>query len=186
MASVSWGEELTGLIAFGFEIYHDVPFDGFNIDHVLALEQAGRNTKTLSEWLSSATGDAVVVTPILTFPAWWVNRKVPPNPVHVLSPKKEIIAMCVTQGKAGAGLVSPCLLSAGAEVQAGDELIRAHNVVPGCFRRSKYYQRVHTCVWASRFGFGQESTGLRDLKWARMNSGTTCSVGLGIRKAKKG
>jgi len=29
------GEELSRLIAFGFEIYHDVPFDGFNIDHVL-------------------------------------------------------------------------------------------------------------------------------------------------------
>ena len=29
------GEELTRLIAKGFEVYHDVPFDGFNIDHVL-------------------------------------------------------------------------------------------------------------------------------------------------------
>jgi len=29
------GEELTRLIGLGFEIYHDVPFDGFNIDHVL-------------------------------------------------------------------------------------------------------------------------------------------------------
>lgn len=29
------GEELSRLIALGFEIYHDVPFDGFNIDHVL-------------------------------------------------------------------------------------------------------------------------------------------------------
>jgi len=29
------GEELTRLIAQGFEVYHDVPFDGFNIDHVL-------------------------------------------------------------------------------------------------------------------------------------------------------
>jgi hypothetical protein len=29
------GEELSRLIGLGFEIYHDVPFDGFNIDHVL-------------------------------------------------------------------------------------------------------------------------------------------------------
>lgn len=29
------GEELSRLMALGFEIYHDVPFDGFNIDHVL-------------------------------------------------------------------------------------------------------------------------------------------------------
>ena len=28
-------EELSRLIALGFEIYHDVPFDSFNIDHVL-------------------------------------------------------------------------------------------------------------------------------------------------------
>lgn len=29
------GEELSRLIVLGFEIYHDVPFDGFNIDHIL-------------------------------------------------------------------------------------------------------------------------------------------------------
>jgi hypothetical protein len=29
------GEELSRLIALKYEIYHDVPFDGFNIDHVL-------------------------------------------------------------------------------------------------------------------------------------------------------
>jgi len=28
------GEALTPLVAQGFEIYHDVPFEGFNIDHV--------------------------------------------------------------------------------------------------------------------------------------------------------
>jgi len=28
-------EELSRLIGVGFEIYHDIPFDGFNIDHVL-------------------------------------------------------------------------------------------------------------------------------------------------------
>ena len=29
------GEELSRLMTLGFEIYHDVPFDGFNIDHVV-------------------------------------------------------------------------------------------------------------------------------------------------------
>jgi len=29
------GEELSQLIALGFQVYHDVPFDGFNLDHVL-------------------------------------------------------------------------------------------------------------------------------------------------------
>ena len=29
------GEELSRLMMLGFEIYHDVPFDGFNMDHVL-------------------------------------------------------------------------------------------------------------------------------------------------------
>jgi hypothetical protein len=29
------GEELTRLVAEGFEVYHDLPFDGFNMDHVL-------------------------------------------------------------------------------------------------------------------------------------------------------
>jgi hypothetical protein len=29
------GEELNRLIGHGYEVYHDVPFDGFNMDHVL-------------------------------------------------------------------------------------------------------------------------------------------------------
>lgn len=29
------GEELTRLVAVGFEVYHDLPFDGFNMDHVV-------------------------------------------------------------------------------------------------------------------------------------------------------
>jgi Nuclease-related domain len=29
------GEELSRLQSLGFEVYHDVPFDGFNVDHVL-------------------------------------------------------------------------------------------------------------------------------------------------------
>jgi hypothetical protein len=33
------GEELNRLAAKGFEVYHDLPFDGFNIDHVLVGRQ---------------------------------------------------------------------------------------------------------------------------------------------------
>ena len=33
------GEELNRLVALGFEVYHDLPFDGFNMDHVLVGRQ---------------------------------------------------------------------------------------------------------------------------------------------------
>jgi hypothetical protein len=33
------GEELNRLVASGFEVYHDLPFDGFNMDHVLVGRQ---------------------------------------------------------------------------------------------------------------------------------------------------
>jgi hypothetical protein len=131
------GEELTRLMAEGFEVYHDVPFEGFNIDHVLvgtpgvfAVEtktrrkpiaesgdkeyrvefdgthlqwpwgadargvgQAVNNARSLAEWLSSAVGESVAVTPILTLPGWLVERKAPPAPVHVVNPK-EIVKVC--------------------------------------------------------------------------------------------
>ncbi|MGA2248850.1 MAG: nuclease-related domain-containing protein, partial [Verrucomicrobiota bacterium] len=134
------GEELSSLIVLGFEIYHDVPFDGFNIDHVIVgprgvfivetktrrkplqddgkkqyrvqfdgkvlrwpwgvdvhgVEQAKNNAKTLSAWLSSATGEKVWTTPILTLPGWLVDRKVPSEGFHVLNPK-EIYQVCAAQ-----------------------------------------------------------------------------------------
>ena len=131
------GEELNSLIADGFEIFHDVPFNSYNIDHVLLgppgvfavetktrrkpvqekigkeyhveyegaclrwpwgtddkdLQQAANNSESLSRWLTNAVGDPVPVTPILTLPGWWVDRKARPNPVHVLNPK-EIRSFC--------------------------------------------------------------------------------------------
>jgi hypothetical protein len=131
------GEELSRLIVLGFEIYHDVPFEGFNIDHVLVgprgvfivetktrrkpmdvdgkkvfrvqfdgqsllwpkstdshgIHQAKNNAKTLATWLSSATGDSVRVTPILTLPGWLVERKAPSSEIYILNPK-EIYQVC--------------------------------------------------------------------------------------------
>ena len=133
-------EELSRLMVLGFEIYHDVPFDGFNIDHVLVgphgvfvvetktrrkpvnesgdkkfrvqfdgkflqwpwgadsygIEQAKNNAKTLATWLSSATGENLWATPILTLPGWLVERKAPSDAIHVLNPK-EIYQVCASQ-----------------------------------------------------------------------------------------
>ena len=124
-------------MGLGFEIYHDVPFDGFNIDHVLVgprgvfivetktrrkpvdktgkkefrvqfdgknllwplgtdsygIEQAKNNAKTLATWLSSATGENIWTTPILTLPGWLVERKAPTDGLYVLNPK-EIYQVC--------------------------------------------------------------------------------------------
>lgn len=41
------------------------------------LVQAKRNAEWLAKWLSSATGDAVTVKPVLILPGWWIDRKTP-------------------------------------------------------------------------------------------------------------
>ena len=134
------GEELSRLIRFGFEVYHDVPFDGFNMDHVLVgpcgvfivetktrrktvneagknefkvqfngnclqwpwgteshgIEQAKNNAKTLSNWLTSAAGIRVWVTPILALPGWLVELKTPTaDSLYVLNPK-QICQVCAS------------------------------------------------------------------------------------------
>lgn len=112
-------EELNQLLSQGWRIFHDVPFAGFNVDHVavgpvgvfvvetktrrkwkdratvhpahvvvwdgklltwpsgeknnLGLEQAGRNAKTVGEFLSKATGEPVSCQPVLTLPGWWIE-----------------------------------------------------------------------------------------------------------------
>lgn len=125
-------EELSRLIANGFEVYHDVPFDRWNIDHVLvgpggvfavetkarrkpvngdgsrdyvvgfdgeqlywpwgneasAVVQVTNNARTLSQWLSSAVGESVAVSPILALPGWMVEWGVPKPKVAVLNPKQ--------------------------------------------------------------------------------------------------
>lgn len=116
------GEELNQLLAAGFRVFHDVPFENgkqpFNIDHVLvgppgvfavetktrrkpadikglakatvysdgatlrfpkyddtdSIPQARLNAQSLSEWLTSATGEPVTARAILTIPGWAVQR----------------------------------------------------------------------------------------------------------------
>lgn len=123
-------EELNQLMADGFHVFHDVPFDKYNMDHVLvgpsgvfvvetktkrkpivggekqyrvtfdgenlhfphgtdtnAVEQVRRNRETLSQWLSSATGDSLSATGIITVPGWWVELA-GNSDIHVYSANK--------------------------------------------------------------------------------------------------
>lgn len=50
------------------------------------LEQARRQAAALAEFLSSATGDPVLVSPIVALPGWFVEMSVPGDPV-VINPK---------------------------------------------------------------------------------------------------
>jgi hypothetical protein len=117
----------------GYKVFHDLPFDSFNIDHavvgpagVFAIEtktrrkkanQAGDKGKVAKvifdgkalqfpEWsdshgiqqacnqarhlatrLSAATGERVVVEPILVLPGWWVEATTI-QPLRVVNPKQ--------------------------------------------------------------------------------------------------
>jgi hypothetical protein len=124
----SVGQEVNQALSFGAKVYHDLQFEGYNIDHVIVapsgvyavetkarrkghgknshhvrydgqtliypewkdghgLEQALRNAKSLSTWLSKATGEPVRVEPILTLPGWLVDR-LAKGKVNVLNPKE--------------------------------------------------------------------------------------------------
>lgn len=116
---VAVAQELNQLMRDGAYVFHDVPADGFNIDHVVVwpkgvfavetkarmkpkrdrgaedakvvfdgqrlqfpgwaetapLDQATRQAKWLSQWLSSAVGDKVGVKPVLALPGWFVELK---------------------------------------------------------------------------------------------------------------
>jgi hypothetical protein len=124
------GQVINQALSLGCKVYHDVQFDGYNIDHVIVapsgvyavetktrrkghekgshkvrydgqklifpeweddygLEQAQRNAKSLSVWLTKAVGEPIWVEPILTLPGWLVDRQAKGN-VNVLN-EKEII-----------------------------------------------------------------------------------------------
>lgn len=117
-AEVAVGQELDQLMRKGAVTFHDVPAEGFNIDHVVVsreglfavetkgftkpnlgrgradatvtfdgqalkfptystiepLEQAERQAKWLSSWLTSAAGMPVRSLPVIALPGWFVQR----------------------------------------------------------------------------------------------------------------
>lgn len=127
------GEELNQLMADGYRVFHDFPFDGFNIDHVVVgptgvyavetkakrkqtgsngkklewqvqydgkslmfplsgpddrwLDQAARNARSLSKWLSKAVAEDISASPILVLPGWLIDRKAR-GEVNVLNEKE--------------------------------------------------------------------------------------------------
>ncbi|WP_207953684.1 nuclease-related domain-containing protein [Shewanella decolorationis] len=139
-AEIATANELIGLQALGYQVFHDVQADGFNIDHLVIgkngvfaietkgrhkrnkdlrqtngngsnsgsssgkkgyqvfykdgrlnfpswtetkpIEQAERQAKWVSQWLTKATGSPVAATPALVFPGWYVtSQSKPPFPI---------------------------------------------------------------------------------------------------------
>jgi len=120
-AELAVGQELNQLLREGNRVYHDLPAQGFNIDHVVIgeggvfavetkgrakplkhdtkkewqvdydantlnfpgwretapLEQAQRQARWLSEWLSSAVGEPVSAQPVVALPGWYIKRTAP-------------------------------------------------------------------------------------------------------------
>lgn len=120
-AELAVGQELNQLLRDGYRVYHDLPAEGFNIDHVVIgnggvfaietkgrakpmkrdnkkewqvdydaktlqfpgwcerapLEQAQRQARWLSEWLSSAVGEPVSAQPVVALPGWYIKRTAP-------------------------------------------------------------------------------------------------------------
>ncbi len=80
------------------ETKYEVEFDGKLLHWPWGREdqdikQACNNASTLSKWLSSATGQPVEVSPILTFPGWWVERTGRCENIYIVNPE-EIIQIC--------------------------------------------------------------------------------------------
>ncbi len=65
---------------------------------VNALRQAKDQASWLGRWLSSAVGEKVNVEPIVTIPGWFVKRLTPEG-VPVLNPKKEIEIYITSSGR---------------------------------------------------------------------------------------
>ena len=77
---VAVGQELTNRIKDGFNVYHDFPADGFNIDHVLvgekgvfAIETKGRAKSRIAEnknWRLQLDGTKII------FPTWTETKPI--------------------------------------------------------------------------------------------------------------
>jgi hypothetical protein len=52
------------------------------------LDQAKRQSKWLSNWLKSSTGEPVEVLPIISLPGWFVERKIGYDGMFVVNPKQ--------------------------------------------------------------------------------------------------
>lgn len=133
------GQELDQLMRSGATVFHDVPAEKFNIDHLVIARsgvflvetkgrakpirgqgpkdasvifdgralhfpawseskpilQAERQAKWAAEWLTSAVGGQVVVTPVLAIPGWWIDRK--SNAVLVYNGKKPQFLLSMRQ-----------------------------------------------------------------------------------------
>jgi hypothetical protein len=131
-AEIATANELIGLQALGYQVFHDIQADGFNIDHLAIgkngvfaietkgrhkrkrdskstsatqgkgyqlfykdgrlcfpswtetkpIEQATRQAKWVSQWLTKATGFSVTSSAVLVFPGWFVTSQTrPPFPI---------------------------------------------------------------------------------------------------------
>jgi len=127
-------QELDQLMLHGYRVFHDIPAEGFNIDHLVVgktgvyaietkgrskrdkgksqkqqqaavrydgkalhfpdrvetapIQQAMRQAKWVSHWLSGATGMPVQAQPILILPGWYINWPSSKTMVTVLPGKK--------------------------------------------------------------------------------------------------
>lgn len=145
-AEIATANELIGLQALGYQVFHDVQADGFNIDHLVIgkngvfsietkgrhkrhkdllqtkgtgpdsgkkgyqvaykdgrlhfpswtetkpMEQAERQAKWVSQWLTKATGTPVATTPALVFPGWYITHDSKP-PFPIISHKNLVRAI---------------------------------------------------------------------------------------------
>ncbi|QBF83777.1 NERD domain-containing protein [Shewanella maritima] len=152
-AEVATANELIALQAKGYQVFHDIQADGFNIDHLAVgtngvfaietkgrykrhkdnknngknyqmsfqdgrlafpswteskpIEQAQRQAKWVSQWLTKATGNPVTATPVLVFPGWYITNKSRP-PFPILNHKQLAKTLpTMTSNQQGGKLLSP-------------------------------------------------------------------------------
>jgi hypothetical protein len=82
----------------------EVTYDGKRLTFpkgydVKTLMQAEAQASWLAKWLSSSVGEKVGVEPIVTLPGWYVKR-IKPEGIRVLNPKKEIREYITSRQKA--------------------------------------------------------------------------------------
>jgi hypothetical protein len=75
------------LALFGSYAFAGDRCQALTFDITESIDQTKAQANWLSKWLSSAVGDPVKVSPMVTIPGWYVERK-SPNGVAVLNPKQ--------------------------------------------------------------------------------------------------